>query len=845
MIINGDTDVESNETFSIGLSNAMGGATLGGDATVTINNDDAAASTLQVDSITKMGNGTTGFAIRFDQPLLPDDVNLFEQGNGFQPLGISQAGDVQVEIVSGPNAGQNFGIDSNDELAFLAYWSQDRQTLNLVLETAFADGRPGIAPYTPAVLPEGEYQITLESSSTNNSFRTPGGDRLDGNFSGTVDPADNFITGAPGNPIGLENITVAAPTGDEFIVSLPTFVRGPGQVVELPFESSVGAGDQGLGIPLYLSDPVVNSTGNRIAGVQFDLGYNTALLDITTFVPNSGQLAGVPSADITTANFNSGLLVVTAATGFGAGAGLDNTPVLLGWFTAGTQGSPVAPSVPDTTANRDAYGEKFALDIQNLVVSDINTSNISNLAFDDDGIHINGYMMDFNADRVHDVFDQLRSDQFSVSISNILPAGGWQNIHPEVITDYNRDGIYDLFDQSVTGQLASAITTVVPARASGITPLSNGIQGPDPILFLDSGAATGGLKAGETITIPVTVRNTDSKPINVAGVQFPFGYTTSVFELPDTSSDLVVGLNGFGGFESPNVVSGNVGASFTNPTGVNLNPDESVVVANINLKVRDDATEGDLFLVNLFEANPDTGILSLVISNTLEVLPLIPAPTDGDDTAAIIPGVPDAGGIDFGGVVDQDPFIDLEVELSSSASLVNLGERVSFTVTVRNAGVDTATNVFIRDVVPAFTVISRTVSQGSLGKGKGAIPWNLGELGPNESATLTIVGTANRVGTLFNYAQVLSVNEDTDPDSTPGNNSGLGRNGDPRAEDDDATVKITVVDDRLDRGERDFLRGNLGLDLFFGQIADKERGKLLDRFFWLNLEEVTEIDPLQ
>jgi len=122
----------------------------------------------------------------------------------------------------------------------------------------------------------------------------------------------------------------------------------------------------------------------------------------------------------------------------------------------------------------------------------------------------------------------------------------------------------------------------------------------------------------------------------------------------------------------------------------------------------------------------------------------------------------------------------------------NVGADVTFTVTISNAGADTATNVAVSDVLPAgLTFVSSVPSQGSYNSGAGV--WTVGTLNSGANATLTITATVTTTGAKTNTAQV-SASDQSDPDSTPNNNI--------PNEDDQASATVTpgaVIDTSLDK----------------------------------------------
>ena len=78
---------------------------------------------------------------------------------------------------------------------------------------------------------------------------------------------------------------------------------------------------------------------------------------------------------------------------------------------------------------------------------------------------------------------------------------------------------------------------------------------------------------------------------------------------------------------------------------------------------------------------------------------------------------------------------DLSVAKTVSDSTPNVGDTVSFTVTLANAGPDAATNVAVQDLLPAgLSFVSATPSQGTYSSGT----WTVGTVIPGSPQTLVI-----------------------------------------------------------------------------------------------------------
>lgn len=146
----------------------------------------------------------------------------------------------------------------------------------------------------------------------------------------------------------------------------------------------------------------------------------------------------------------------------------------------------------------------------------------------------------------------------------------------------------------------------------------------------------------------------------------------------------------------------------------------------------------------------DAGVGSATLTNSATVQQRNEADSDGSDDSASID------------VVVQSA--DLQVTKSGDVASPNVGDTVTFTVQVTNAGPDAATGVAITDLLPSgLSFSSSTVSQGSYHSGTGV--WSLGTVADSATETLTIAAVveASAAGqTVTNTASVTAV-EPADP----------------------------------------------------------------------------------
>lgn len=104
------------------------------------------------------------------------------------------------------------------------------------------------------------------------------------------------------------------------------------------------------------------------------------------------------------------------------------------------------------------------------------------------------------------------------------------------------------------------------------------------------------------------------------------------------------------------------------------------------------------------------------------------------------------------------PKVDLAVSKSVSIPRANLGETVTYTLTVVNNGPDAATNVVLTDTLPAG--LSNPRSEGAQ-RSDNLLTWRIGNLGSGERRTFTVQVAAAAVGTKVNRAEVRAAEEET------------------------------------------------------------------------------------
>lgn len=190
------------------------------------------------------------------------------------------------------------------------------------------------------------------------------------------------------------------------------------------------------------------------------------------------------------------------------------------------------------------------------------------------------------------------------------------------------------------------------------------------------------------------------------------------------------------------------------------------------------------------------------LSNFAEIVEAdaLPADTAGDNTSTLIDPdsqpsgttddpdrVPDQDDEDAVTLTPQIAEADLSLIKTVSNSHPNLGDSISFTLTVVNSGQNDTSAVTVADALPSgFTWDNTPVFSGAAGGDTfiGGV-WTLGDVAVGSVHTLTLTGTVDTASPLTNYAQITG-SALPDPDSSVNNNAGP-----IPLEDDEASVLVT------------------------------------------------------
>jgi uncharacterized repeat protein (TIGR01451 family) len=127
---------------------------------------------------------------------------------------------------------------------------------------------------------------------------------------------------------------------------------------------------------------------------------------------------------------------------------------------------------------------------------------------------------------------------------------------------------------------------------------------------------------------------------------------------------------------------------------------------------------------------------------------------------------------------DSEAATPQQADLSLDKTVDNanpiVGETITFSINVANAGPDTATNVSVEDVLPdGYSYVAGSISGGDACDDSGAptLTWSFDSLDAGSAVELTFDATVLATGDYANTAQVMAVDQ-YDPDSTPANDDG-------------------------------------------------------------------------
>ncbi|MBQ9025751.1 MAG: DUF11 domain-containing protein [Methanobrevibacter sp.] len=106
------------------------------------------------------------------------------------------------------------------------------------------------------------------------------------------------------------------------------------------------------------------------------------------------------------------------------------------------------------------------------------------------------------------------------------------------------------------------------------------------------------------------------------------------------------------------------------------------------------------------------------------------------------------------------PIVDLEINKTVNATAVNVTDRIEFTITVKNNGPCNATGVNVSEILnKSLKLVNNITYDGYYNVTEGI--WHIGNLDNNSIAVLTLVCDVISQGTISNYVEVSSYENDT------------------------------------------------------------------------------------
>ncbi len=111
-----------------------------------------------------------------------------------------------------------------------------------------------------------------------------------------------------------------------------------------------------------------------------------------------------------------------------------------------------------------------------------------------------------------------------------------------------------------------------------------------------------------------------------------------------------------------------------------------------------------------------------------------------------------------------EPQADLGLSMVDAVDPVRVGDNVTYTLAISNAGPDSALNVVLTDSLPAgVAFVSATPTQGSCLEADGLLTCSLGDMDSGASAGVELVITTSEAGVITNNASLSSDTADPNP----------------------------------------------------------------------------------
>lgn len=391
-----ETD-EPDETVIVDIASVAGGNELGDQQqTTTILDDDIPPSF----AVTSLTAGDSSITIELSNPVDATDLNLYDTQNA--AMGASDV--VVTGATSGPVSG-----------------------------SILVDGTTVTFIKSGGPLEADTYTVQLRSGT--DAFKDTGGQLLDGNTDGTG--GDDYEG----------SVTVAAAPEGARLVSIPDFVRGPGQDVNLPANETIG-------IPITISE------GDNVRAADIRIAYDPSLLEITGATAAPGGTVVLN----TTTTPGVAILVYFSTTALPAGPG---TLINL------------QATVPTANAS-DIYEAQQLLDVHAVTIGDGNDNEFPVVV--DDATHFVTYFADVSGNGRINASDAAQVARFAALIDSGFATS--LNTDPLLIGDISGNGRINAADASRVAQFAALIPVdEIPPVPGGV--VITGVV-PDAGIFEDT-----------------------------------------------------------------------------------------------------------------------------------------------------------------------------------------------------------------------------------------------------------------------------------------------------------------------------------------------------------------------
>jgi uncharacterized repeat protein (TIGR01451 family) len=339
------------------------------------------------------------------------------------------------------------------------------------------------------------------------------------------------------------------------------------------------------------------------------------------------------------------------------------------------------------------------------------------------------------------------SDASGIVVSDVIPAQETlQNATPSAGTYDAATGAWTV--DSLAAGTEATLTTVVtvnsPGRISNVA-TKTGSDQLDPIRSNDSAAAIVNATSPADVGVDIVVDKANPAPNDF------FTFTVTVTNRGPSPVTGATVMTGFvcdpGGTRVPVMLS---------------TPSRGVYDGTTTWTLGDLAVGQMETLIGVIDLSKFEGCTSLRNQAVSSENEPDANPANDRDSVVVTPV-----GAELGPVPPAPP-ADLQLTKGASNTAPQFGERLTFTVTVRNNGPGTADGVVVLDPLPdGLTAlpapeISAQPSKGTFDAATGQ--WTVGALAVNESQTLALSMVVGRSGTIVNAA-ILSAPEDPNPDN--------------------------------------------------------------------------------